>query len=202
MHYQTFDDSATVADQDYVAIPDTILQFAPNDMSKTITVKVNGDNKFKGNEAFKVFLSNPTNATLDLDIGTGTILNDDSVPPGAVTNPDVQISDGSAIEGANAVFTVSLSAPGDGRADRQFQHRQRHATGGTCPGADYVTQSGTLTFAVGDPTTQTITVVTCDNLTENPNKSFFVNLTDAWPTRPSSTARVRARSSTTRAARP
>src|SRR5438067_5880995 len=71
---------ATVADGDYVATSGT-LTFGANVNTQTISVLINGDTKIESDEAFFVFLSNPTNgATLTNGTGTGTILNDDSAP--------------------------------------------------------------------------------------------------------------------------
>ena len=63
--YATQDDTATVADNDYVATSGT-LTFNPGETTKTITVEVTPDNKVEPNEEFKVVLSNPDNATFPL----------------------------------------------------------------------------------------------------------------------------------------
>ena len=66
--------SSCQSDNDYVAKSGT-LTFAPGEMTKTITIVVNGDSKKEANENFFVDLSS---YTVFLDSrGTGTILNDD-----------------------------------------------------------------------------------------------------------------------------
>jgi hypothetical protein len=77
--------AATTADNDYQAKSGTIT-FNPGETSKTITILVNGDNKYEQNETFFVNLSNPTNAEIADDQGVGTIVNDDPVNHTPVAN--------------------------------------------------------------------------------------------------------------------
>jgi Ca2+-binding RTX toxin-like protein len=82
VHYATADGTATIADNDYVGQSNT-LHFDQGDVSKTISVVVNGDTKVEGDETFNVNLSGATNgATITQAQGVGTIVNDDtaSVP--------------------------------------------------------------------------------------------------------------------------
>ena len=51
--------------------------FAPGEITKTITVPVIGDTNYEPNETFVVYLSCSTNANIADDRGTGTIINDD-----------------------------------------------------------------------------------------------------------------------------
>src|SRR5262249_4772982 len=108
VNYATADGTAT-AGSDYTAASGT-LSFAPGDLSKTVTVLVNGDTAVEPDETFFVKLTNLTNATIAVGQGTGTILNDDS--SAAVS---LSISSVSQFEGNSGttpfVFRVSLSAP-------------------------------------------------------------------------------------------
>jgi streptogramin lyase len=72
-----------------------------------------------------------------------------------------------------AAFTISLDAPSASPVSVQF------ATGpGTAlVGSDYVTTSGTITFAPGE-TTRTILVQTVNDGTAEPTETFFVNLSN------------------------
>jgi len=74
--FATANGTAT-AGSDYVSKAST-LTFNQNDSSKTINVKINGDQAFEPDETLVVNLSNPTNATISKAQGTGTILNDDA----------------------------------------------------------------------------------------------------------------------------
>jgi uncharacterized delta-60 repeat protein len=79
--YTTVNGTAT-AGSDYVATSGT-LTFAFGEISKTITVKVNGDNNFEPNETFTIKLSNNIGNVIANDTGTGTIINDDTPVPGS-----------------------------------------------------------------------------------------------------------------------
>jgi hypothetical protein len=69
-------DGTAIAGSDYISTSGT-LTFKPGDVSKTITVLVIGDDVKEANETFSVHLSDPVNASLALDTGIGTILDDD-----------------------------------------------------------------------------------------------------------------------------
>src|SRR2546421_10811394 len=71
--FATGDGTAT-APSDYTAISTTTLTFNPGELTRTITVLVNGDQKFEPDETFLVNLSNAVNATISRNQGVGTIL--------------------------------------------------------------------------------------------------------------------------------
>jgi large repetitive protein len=78
VHYQTADQAPAlnhaVAGIDYTAIPDTVLNFAPGEQFKTITVQILADGAAaESDETFLVNLSNPTNAIIVDDQAIGTI---------------------------------------------------------------------------------------------------------------------------------
>src|SRR5205085_631752 len=107
--YATSDGSATVADNDYAAIPTTTLTFLPGVTSRTISVVVNGDTRHESDETFNVNLSNPTGgaaapALIADNQGVGTIQDDDTVPAISIDNPTVT-------EGGIATFNVTLDHP-------------------------------------------------------------------------------------------
>jgi hypothetical protein len=78
VQFATSDGTAT-AGSDYTATSGT-LTFGAGETQKTIAVSVNGDTTWEPDETFFVNLSNPTNATLGVSQGQGTILNDDIGP--------------------------------------------------------------------------------------------------------------------------
>jgi hypothetical protein len=75
--YATANGTAT-AGPDYVAANGTFT-FNPldGDVTRTLNVTINGDVGFEPDETFVVNLSNPVNATISDNQGTGTIQNDD-----------------------------------------------------------------------------------------------------------------------------
>lgn len=80
VNFTTADNTATVADHDYVATSGT-LHFATGVNTQTISVTINGDTKVELNEAFLVNLSGATNGvTISHGTGVGTIVNDDASP--------------------------------------------------------------------------------------------------------------------------
>jgi hypothetical protein len=143
------------------------LTFAPGEISKTITVLVNGDRLAEPNETFAVNLSGPANAMVAVAHGTGTILDDE---------PRISVGDVTKAEGKRGqttlfTFTVTLSAAYDQPVTVSFK-----TTNGTAKsGDDYVAKSGTLTFAPGE-TMKTITIVVNGDGKKEANEYFFLDL--------------------------
>jgi hypothetical protein len=73
----TQDNTATVADNDYVARSLTAQTIAAGQQTYTFDVTVNGDTTFEANETFFVNVTSVTGATIADGQGTGTITNDD-----------------------------------------------------------------------------------------------------------------------------
>jgi hypothetical protein len=74
----TSDGSATTANNDYVAVPNTTLSFAPGVTTQAVNVTVNGDTNVEPNETFNVNLSSASpGATISDNLGVGTISNDE-----------------------------------------------------------------------------------------------------------------------------
>src|SRR5262249_27734999 len=79
VNYATADGTAKTADHDYQATSGT-LYFAPGQTTATFSVVIFGDHKKEPNETFLVKLSGASEATIQDDVGIGTILNDDGGP--------------------------------------------------------------------------------------------------------------------------
>jgi hypothetical protein len=77
VQFATANDTATTADNDYVAKSGTLV-FAPGVTSQTISIQVKGDKKKESNERFFVNLSSATNTTIAVALGIGEILDDDT----------------------------------------------------------------------------------------------------------------------------
>ncbi|HEX7830206.1 MAG TPA: Calx-beta domain-containing protein, partial [Thermoanaerobaculia bacterium] len=168
--YATGDGAAT-AGTDYVATNGT-LTFSPGVTTLNVTVPVIGDTLVESNETFAVTLTSPSNATLGIASGTGTILEDDVAP----VVPTISIAPASLAEGnagsTSMTFAVQLNVPTVATVTVNYAT----SNGTAIAGNDYANTSGTLTFAPG-VTTQNISVpIIGDTLVES-NESFAVTLT-------------------------
>src|SRR5437763_1236831 len=156
--------------------------FAPSDPSKTITVQVCADTTFERSEPFTVKLSGATGATTTKDTGTGTIVNDDTAPTLAID--DVSQAEGSTGGTTAFTFTVTKTGATTQSGTVGFTTVDGTATGNSsCATAatgtpDYITQTGTLTFAPSDPS-KTITVQVCADTTFELSEAFTVKLSGA-----------------------
>jgi chitinase len=144
------------------------VTFAPGETSKSIAILVNGDHVAEANETFFVNLSSPTNVTIADGQGLGTIVDDE---------PQVSISDASKAEGKKGqltlfTFTIALS-----RAyDQPVKVSYRTANGtATTSNLDYVSKTGTLTFAPGEMSKTVEVEVTGDSKNEA-DESFYLDL--------------------------
>ena len=176
VNYATADGTAT-ASSDYVAQPTSTLSFAAGDLTKTISVTINGDTTVEPNETFSVNLSGATNGgTITKSQGTGTIVNDDTAGGvGNISIDDVTITEGNS---GTKVATFTVSHTGSAAFSVDYATANSTATAGTTGTADYVATSGTLNFANGT-STQTVSVTIRGDTTYEPNETFFVNLTGA-----------------------
>ncbi len=166
--FQTLDDTATVADSDYVTATGTVT-FPPGDTSEPVTVTVNGDLNNEPNETFFVDLSAPANATIGDGQGIGTIINDDGT---TISIDDVTVAEGNAGTTV-ATFTVSLSAPSASTVTVDFMTNGVTATSGT----DFVGGSGTVTFVPTD-VSEPVTVTINGDLLDELNETFTVDLSN------------------------
>jgi Ca2+-binding RTX toxin-like protein len=170
VNFATADGSATTADNDYQGTAGTVV-FPSGDTSETVTVLVNGDNKFEPNENFFVNLSNPMGADIADGQGEGTIVNDDP-------QPTISIDDVSDFEGHFGqnpfTFTVSLSNPSYQTITVDYDTSDGTAT---VADNDYQPASGTVVFLTGD-TSEEVTVQVNGDVTIEPDENFFVDLSN------------------------
>jgi glucose/arabinose dehydrogenase len=170
VQYATANNTAT-AGTDFAATNGT-LTFSPGETSKPVSVTINGDTVPEATETFFVNLTNPANATIDDSQGVGTIVNDDGQAVPAISINDVAVTEGNSGTTA-ANFTVSLSTSSSQTVTVQYAT----ANGTATSGSDYVSTSGTVTFAPGQ-TSQPVSVTVNGDTTFEPNETFFVNLTN------------------------
>jgi Calx-beta domain len=148
----------------------TTLTFAPGETTKTVDVTIHGDTLFELDETFTLHLSNPAGATIGIDPGFGTIVNDDSAPDLAIT--DVSLPEGDTGDSV-ASFTVVLGAPSASPISVDVATVEGTATQPT----DYDPVATTLTFAPGE-TTKTVDVTIHGDTTVEPDETFTVQLSN------------------------
>jgi probable HAF family extracellular repeat protein len=166
VEYATTDGNAQ-AGSDYSA-SSGVLTFAPGESIKTIPMTLHSDRLAELTESFFVNLSGATNATIADGQGVGTIMDDE---------PRISISDVSQSEGRKGrttlfTFTVTLSAAYDEPVTMSYQTVNATAT---TSDNDYVTKSGTLTFAPGE-TTKTITIEVKGDNKKEASETFYLDL--------------------------
>ncbi len=172
INYATSDNTATVADGDYVENSGS-LTFAADPLSpeppasQTIIIQANGDDTFEGDEVFNLSLTTENTVTLPTTLVTGTIANDDAPP--SISISDITVNEGDGI----ATFTVTASKISGFPVS--FDYATVNGTAGAS--LDYTATSGSLTIPVGE-TTVSFDVPLLDDDLEEPDKNFSINLTN------------------------
>ena len=179
------DDVNAAGTDDYTAIATArTLNFAKGVASQTVEVQTTQDDLFEPDETFKATLSAPalaeddpgTGVSIETGKGTaiGTIKNDD-------TEPSFAVADASASEGDAITFTVTRSGAMDNAVSVKWNTKADSSDEANAASAsDYtrVTTARTLTFAKG-VRTQTFTVATTEDVLDEENETFLVELTGA-----------------------
>lgn len=139
--------------------------------SAIITVPVIADQVNELDENFFVRLSNATGGVIQDGTGEGTIVNDDA--PIIAINDPAPLNESGPLGNPNILtFTVTLSRPADVDTTIDFATADNTAIGGQ----DYVSQSGQLSFAIGEQTKTINVQLIKDGELNEPNETFFVNL--------------------------
>jgi N,N-dimethylformamidase beta subunit-like protein/uncharacterized protein DUF4082/Big-like domain-containing protein/Calx-beta domain-containing protein/purple acid phosphatase-like protein len=168
--YATANGTAT-SGSDYTAAWGT-LTFSPGTTTRTVNVTVLPDTRDEANETFTVNLSSPVNAAITTAQGIGTILDNDPAPGISINN--VSVAEGNTGT-KTASFTVSL----DAISGQTVTVNYATTTGGTATaGTDYVTTSGTLTFAPG-VTSQPVVVTVIGDVLNEADETVLVTLSGA-----------------------
>lgn len=100
----------------------------------------------------------------------GTIIDNDAPP--VVEVPSLTVAEGNMGESTNVVFTITMNVPSGQVATVDYQTNDITATDAD---GDYVTQNGTLTFAVGETEKQVTVIVNGDNKYE-PDERFSLEI--------------------------
>ena len=161
VQYQTNDGTATTADNDYTGVtsPGSVTFSSGSTTAQQITITLNADANFESDETFSVVLLSASGGTIARNVGTGTIINDDSLPT-------LNIADDTKDENAGPLtFSVSLN-PNVAPASPITVQYSTNNDSAVAPG-DYTSTSGSLIFDAGNPPPQVISVpINDDNVVE------------------------------------
>ena len=177
----TSDNTASIG-VDYTAVPGTLTILA-TEQTGTISISITNDDLYEEDETFTLTLSNaktvadtPESVNLVDAIATGTITDDD-------TAPVLTVADLAADEGEPINFVVTLTASDATTLAATVAYSAKDNANDPAlvtdakVGTDYTMESGTLTFTVGGPTTQTVTVETIENTNDvDANLTFTLEL--------------------------
>ncbi len=168
--YSTGDDTATVANSDYLAASGTVT-ILQGQTTATFDITVNGDTNVEPNEQFFVNLTlSPIGTQIADGQGVGTITNDDAFPV-------LSIGNASVVEGHSGTtllnFPLTLSAPAPaGGASFTVNTTNGTATGGS----DFVAiVNGSGSVAAGQ-TSGTLAVTVNGDTVAEANETFTVTL--------------------------
>ena len=146
------------------------LEFAPGQTTKLVQVNILADAVAENPENFFLRLSDPENATLSDTEGEGTIRDADDPPPPTISVGDVRVTEGDS--GTRlAEFTVTLSAASAQSVTVQYAT----VNGSALAVQDYLSRSGTLTFAPG-VRSRTIQVPIVGDLLPESTETFRLQL--------------------------
>ncbi|MHB1197720.1 MAG: Calx-beta domain-containing protein [Lutibacter sp.] len=157
---------------DYTTIGTKVTILA-NQTSVTIPVIVIDDNIIEATETVIITLIS-TNTLVTIDqakkVAIVTITDNDSNPQNGLVINDVTVNEGAG----NATFSVTLT----GNVQGGFTVKYETANGSAIAPGDYISTTGTLTFAGTNNEVKTLTVpIINDNLIE-PTENFFMNLSE------------------------
>ncbi|WP_395613943.1 Calx-beta domain-containing protein, partial [Allosphingosinicella sp.] len=170
----TANNTATTADNDYVARSLTSQTIPEGASTYTFDVTVNGDDVPEGNETFFVNVTNVVGATAGDTQGQGTITNDDNY--GTLSINDVTLAEGNSGT-TDFTFTVTRSGGDDGTVSADYTVNLPGGAGNADASDVSGILSSTVTFLDGE-TSKTITVTVNGDMVEEPNENFTVTLSN------------------------
>ncbi|MBK7341932.1 MAG: hypothetical protein IPJ06_01755 [Saprospiraceae bacterium] len=158
------------------SFPSGTVSFAAAETSKLITVNVSGDMAVEPDEGFTVTISMPVNATIGTATATGTILNDDALPPPvlSIAATDANKNEGNA---GNTPFTFTVTRTGDTSGSSSASWAVTGSGGNPANAVDFggTFPSGTVSFAAME-SSKVITANVSGDLTVEPDEGFTVTL--------------------------
>ena len=166
--YTTIDISAR-SGADYEPLSGSLLFEVGGATSKTLEVPVLDDEFDEVEESFRLDLLSAANATVDSSSGSATVSIADDDP-----YPELSVQGGTAIEGGQIVFTVSMF-PLSGET---VQVDVATSDDTAVAGADYWADSRRLSFAPGEAS-KTVEVTTVADALDEAEETLQLDLTNA-----------------------
>ncbi|MEQ9407474.1 MAG: Calx-beta domain-containing protein [Fuerstiella sp.] len=179
--YTTSDDTATVADGDYVDNDGTLTFAGVAGEVQTITVRVSHDAKVEGDELFALALGALSNLAAGIDPAdvsatgspqAGTILNDDAATV-TLTPLVAAVDEGTGGTTTDMTFSVTLNNAVQGGFDLAYATSDGTAT---VADIDYVDNDGSLAFVGTAGEARTITVQVHHDAKVEADELFTVTL--------------------------
>jgi Calx-beta domain len=164
-------DGAARAPADYLAAAGTAT-IRRGSRTASISVTVNGDDVYEGDETFTVRLARPRGVALADDVGAGTIIEDEAFP-------SLSISGSSVIEGSVGAtpLTFAIAILPASAFDVSVDYSTSNGT--ALSPDDYASSSGTLAFPAGSVGAQTVSVDVVGDAASEPTEEFTVTLSNA-----------------------
>nr|WP_321414456.1 gliding motility-associated C-terminal domain-containing protein [uncultured Allomuricauda sp.] len=152
VNVNTLDGTATIADNDYTPVGQTLNFDGTPGEPKTFNVFLTGDTTIEGDETLTIFMDNVSDGSVNIDDEATVTINNDDQANISIDSP-VSVNEGDAGDGASTInFTVSIDQA-DPNNDITVEYL---ISGGNENGTTDV-----LTFLAGTTTlTQTIPVTT------------------------------------------
>jgi len=169
VNYATANGTA-IAGSDYTPTSGT-LTFGANETSKTFSVPILNDSIAESTESLNLTLSSPAGgATLGAQATATLTIADDDAP-----NGEFDMSECTA-DISELVAQIQLSVERRNGSNGAVSVHYATADGSAKKGSDYVAKTGTLNWASGDFTPQTISVSLINNPAVEPTEQFSVVL--------------------------
>jgi hypothetical protein len=174
--YVTTSDNSAISPTDYTGISNLKITIPAGQTSAPIPIEIKGDTLYSPDKEFFITLSNPLNATLGDNNATITILNDDYAPTISIPETFTITEGGTGTK--LATITVSLSGTSIQTITADFATAEGSAVStGTLStgGADFLSSSGTVTFAPGE-TTKEISITINGDMVYEPDETLNLSL--------------------------
>jgi len=173
VEYATVGGGTATAGSDYASTNGTISWSDGDSFERTFSVAITNDALNETNETINLALSNPQGGVTLGNQSTATLTILDNDAPPAISINDVSAAEGNS--GSTSFnFNVNLSAV----SGQPVTVNYATMVGGTATqGNDYQPANGQLTFAPGE-TTKPVTVLVSGDTDEEPDETFFLQLSN------------------------